>query len=88
MRWDIPGYVPIEAPLPEDMQSIVAQLRAQRRTKLFPFHFGRSDKAMTFVELMEHPERALSTALKRSASQLNGWHPLPCVANASCKLSL
>jgi phosphoribosylformylglycinamidine (FGAM) synthase-like amidotransferase family enzyme len=27
---------------------------------------------MTFVELMEHPERALSTALKRSASQLNG----------------
>lgn len=27
---------------------------------------------MAFVELMEHPERALSTALKRSASQLNG----------------
>ena len=27
---------------------------------------------MAFVELMEHPERALSAALKRSASQLNG----------------
>ncbi len=49
MRLDIPGYAPIEAPLPEDMQSIVAQLRAQRRIKPFPFHFGRGDKAMTFV---------------------------------------
>lgn len=27
---------------------------------------------MAFVELMEHPERALSTDLKRNASQLNG----------------
>ncbi len=27
---------------------------------------------MTFVELMECPERALSTALKGSVSQLNG----------------
>ncbi|CAG0926304.1 unnamed protein product [Notodromas monacha] len=31
MRLDIPGYAPIEAPLPEDMQSIVAQLRAQKK---------------------------------------------------------
>lgn len=30
MRLDIPGYATIEAPLPEDMQSIVAQLRAQK----------------------------------------------------------
>lgn len=27
---------------------------------------------MTFVELIERPKRALSTALKRSANQLNG----------------
>ena len=33
MRLDIPGYAPIEAPLPEDMQSIVAQLRAQKKDK-------------------------------------------------------
>lgn len=31
MRLDIPGYAPIEAPLPEDMQSLVAQLRAQKQ---------------------------------------------------------
>lgn len=30
MRLEIPGYPVIEAPLPEDMQSIVAQLRAQK----------------------------------------------------------
>ncbi len=30
MRLDIPGYAPIEAALPEDIQSIVAQLRAQK----------------------------------------------------------
>ncbi len=38
---DIPGYAPIEAPLPEDMQSIVAQLRAQEEgLSLFPFILG------------------------------------------------
>jgi len=31
MRLDIPGYETIEAPLPEDMQNIVAQLRAQKK---------------------------------------------------------
>ena len=30
-RLDIPGYETIEAPLPEDMQNIVAQLRAQKK---------------------------------------------------------
>lgn len=34
MRLDIPGYAPIEAPLPEDMQSLVAQLRAQKADKV------------------------------------------------------
>ncbi|MEN3979359.1 RluA family pseudouridine synthase [Acinetobacter sp. CWB-B33] len=33
MRLDIPGYPAIEAPLPEDMQSLVAQLRAQKADK-------------------------------------------------------
>ena len=33
MRLEIPGYPVIEAPLPEDMQSIVAQLRAQKADK-------------------------------------------------------
>ena len=33
MRLDIPGYATIEAPLPEDMQSLVAQLRAQKADK-------------------------------------------------------
>ena len=33
MRLDIPGYAPIEAPMPEDMQSLVAQLRAQKADK-------------------------------------------------------
>ncbi len=33
MRLEIPGYPTIEAPLPEDMQSLVAQLRAQKPTK-------------------------------------------------------
>ncbi|OTG84315.1 RNA pseudouridine synthase [Acinetobacter sp. ANC 5054] len=36
MRLDIPGYQTIEAPLPEDMQSIVAQLRAQKADKVAP----------------------------------------------------
>ena len=31
MRLAIPGYPVIEAPLPEDMQSLVAQLRAQKK---------------------------------------------------------
>lgn len=31
MRLEIPGYPVIEAPLPEDMQSLVAQLRAQSK---------------------------------------------------------
>lgn len=31
MRLEIPGYPVIEAPLPEDMQSLVAQLRAQKK---------------------------------------------------------
>ncbi|MGE8539604.1 MAG: RluA family pseudouridine synthase, partial [Acinetobacter sp.] len=34
MRLDIPGYPTIEAPLPEDMQSLVAQLRAQKADKV------------------------------------------------------
>lgn len=34
MRLDIPGYAPIEALLPEDMQSLVAQLRAQKADKV------------------------------------------------------
>src|SRR5690606_4199584 len=33
MRLEIPGYAMIEAPLPEDMQSLVAQLRAQKADK-------------------------------------------------------
>ena len=33
MRLEIPGYETIEAPLPEDMQNIVAQLRAQKADK-------------------------------------------------------
>ncbi|MGE8540712.1 RluA family pseudouridine synthase [Acinetobacter sp. ANC 3813] len=33
MRLEIPGYAVIEAPLPEDMQSLVAQLRAQKADK-------------------------------------------------------
>ncbi len=33
MRLEIPGYPVIEAPLPEDMQSLVAQLRAQKADK-------------------------------------------------------
>lgn len=31
LRLEIPGYPTIEAPLPEDMQSLVAQLRAQKK---------------------------------------------------------
>ncbi len=34
MRLEIPGYAPIEAPMPEDMQSLVAQLRAQKADKV------------------------------------------------------
>jgi 23S rRNA pseudouridine955/2504/2580 synthase len=34
MRLDIPGYEPIEAPMPEDMQSLIAQLRAQKADKV------------------------------------------------------
>ena len=34
MRLEIPGYETIEAPLPEDMQNIVAQLRAQKADKV------------------------------------------------------
>ena len=34
MRLDIPGYAPIEAPMPEDMQSLIAQLRAQKADKV------------------------------------------------------
>ncbi|WP_180182615.1 RluA family pseudouridine synthase [Acinetobacter sp. YH01020] len=34
MRLEIPGYQTIEAPLPEDMQSLVAQLRAQKADKV------------------------------------------------------
>jgi len=34
MRLEIPGYPTIEAPLPEDMQSLVAQLRAQKADKV------------------------------------------------------
>ena len=30
MRLEIPDYPVIEAPLPEDIQSVVAQLRAQK----------------------------------------------------------
>ena len=33
MRLEIPGYPVIETPLPEDMQSLVAQLRAQKKDK-------------------------------------------------------
>ncbi|NLZ87099.1 MAG: RluA family pseudouridine synthase [Gammaproteobacteria bacterium] len=33
MHLEIPGYAMIEAPLPEDMQSLVAQLRAQKADK-------------------------------------------------------
>ena len=33
MKLEIPGYPVIEAPLPEDMQSLVAQLRAQKADK-------------------------------------------------------
>ena len=33
MRLEIPGYPVIEAPLPEDIQSLVAQLRAQKADK-------------------------------------------------------
>ena len=33
LRLEIPGYETIEAPLPEDMQSLVAQLRAQKKDK-------------------------------------------------------
>ena len=33
MRLEIPGYAMIEAPWPEDMQSLVAQLRAQQADK-------------------------------------------------------
>lgn len=33
MRLEIPGYPAIEAPLPEDMQSLVAQLRSQKADK-------------------------------------------------------
>jgi len=36
MRLEIPGYPTIEAPLPEDMQSLVAQLRAQKADKVVP----------------------------------------------------
>ncbi len=36
MRLEIPGYPVIEAPLPEDMQSLVAQLRAQKADKPTP----------------------------------------------------
>ncbi len=47
---DIPGYAPIEAPLPEDMQSTCGAVKVTRRRRIkpFPFHFGRGDKAMTF----------------------------------------
>ena len=31
LRLEIPGYPTIEAPLPEDMQNLVAQLRAQSK---------------------------------------------------------
>ncbi len=34
MRLEIPGYPTIEAPMPEDMQSLIAQLRAQKVDKV------------------------------------------------------
>ncbi len=36
MRLEIPGYPVIEAPMPEDMQSLIAQLRAQKKDKETP----------------------------------------------------